>query len=358
MNTRQIIVVMLGMGIVVMSMPACEEDSQKEEEETPVLNFLWIPKELKNDVFETGRDGARKKARELSDFVGDYDINIIYAGTESAADVEGQAALVREALDLGVDGVAVSCNTPDGLKDAINEVVAAGVPVMTFDSDSPDSERFTYLGVDNREGGALAAKILGISMADITSTQVALVSGVEGAANLDARIAGFETKLAEDYPDLEIIDTVYCDDDATESAALIEGLLADNPDLGGLFFVGLWPLFNCEDADCSEMMPLWDAAAKSGEVKTVVFDTLEFQLDFVQNGMVAGLIGQKYWGWGYDAVGILYDRVMDNKIFGDWTDSGIDVVCPNNVDEMMSMWQEVDFTQLLTPCKIDGITVD
>jgi ribose transport system substrate-binding protein len=100
-------------------------------------------------------------------------------------------------------------------------------------------------------------------------------------------------------------------------------------------------------------MPKWYAAAKAGEVKTVVFDTLDFQLDFVRVGMVQGLIGQKYFGWGYDTVQMLFDKVVNDKTFNkDWTDSGIDVVCPNNWQEMRAMWSSNDFTQDLSDCSL------
>ncbi len=346
---------LLALGSLVSACSSNEPSSNKQE--LPTLDFLWIPKELKNQVFETGRYAALAKAEQLT-ALGDYEVNIVYLGTESAADVEPQAALVRQAKDLGVDGVAISCNAADGLRPAIDEVNAAGIPVLTFDSDSPASSRFTYLGIDNEQGGTLAAKALGKVMSDPARTKVALVSGVQGSANLEARIQGFKTALATEFPNLEIVDTVYCEDDGAKSAPLIEGLMAQNADLGGLFFVGLWPLFVCEGTDCSSHLPLWDAAARAGTVKTVVFDTLDFELEFVKAGMVSALIGQKYWGWGYDAVQMLYDHVVDNKEFSTWTDSGIDVVCPNNAEEMASMWRANDFTTPLTPCSLAGTTIE
>lgn len=341
--------------MLVSACSSSEPSSSKPE--LPTLDFLWIPKELKNQVFETGRYAALAKAQQLT-ALGDYEVNILYLGTESAADIEQQAALVRQAKDLGVNGVAISCNSAAGLQPAIDEVSAAGIPVMTFDSDSPASSRFTYLGIDNEQGGTLAAKVLGKVMSDPARTKVALVSGVQGAANLEARMSGFKSTLAAQFPNLEIVDTVYCEDDGAKAAPLIESLLAKNADLGGLFFVGLWPLFVCEGTDCSGKLPLWDAAARAGTVKTVVFDTLDFELEFVKSGMVSGLIGQKYWGWGYDAIQMLYDHAVDNKEFSTWTDSGIDVVCPNNVEEMASMWRVTDFTTPLTPCLLGGTTLE
>ncbi len=346
-----------GWAIGVLLSACTQEKPVENESETRVLKFMWIPKELGNEVFETGRDGAFAKADELS-ASGLYDIELTYAGPASALDVEGQSFYIGNAIEYEYDGIAISCNTTAGLDAAIGEAVEKGIPVMTFDSDSPGSNRFTYLGIDNEHGGAAAAKILGLSMIDDSLPKVAIVSGVEGAANLDARVKGFTDAVKEKFPALELLDPVYCNDDGNEAATLIEGLLADNPDIGGFFFAGLWPLFVCDETDCSKSMPLWNAAAASGQVKTVSFDTLAFELPFVEKGLLSGLIGQKYWGWGYDAVQMLFDHIVDDKSFSDWTDSGLDVVCANNVDEMITAWENADFTTLLEPCKIDGVTVE
>lgn len=343
---------------IALLLGSCTQEKTVENESEPTaLKFMWIPKELGNEVFETGRNGGFAKADELS-ASGRYNIELTYAGPESALDVDGQSFYIGNAVAHEFDGIAISCNSTAGLEEAINEAVAAGIPVITFDSDSPGSNRFTYLGIDNEHGGAAAADILGLTMTDALRPKVVIVSGVEGAANLDARVKGFSDAVKEKFPELDLLDPVYCNDDRNEAATLIEGLLADNPDIGGFFFAGLWPLFVCEGTDCSENMPLWNAAATAGRVKTVSFDTLAFELPFVEKGMISGLIGQKYWGWGFDAVQMLFDHIVNEKSFSDWTDSGLDVVCANNVDEMVAAWETADFTTPLPPCKIDDVTVE
>lgn len=324
------------------------------------IKFLWIPKDPSNQVFQVGLEGARAKADELS-AGGALRVEVVYDenAPDSATDAEGQAEIVRSAIDLHLSGVAVSCNSANGLKDAIDEVAAAGIPVMTFDSDSPDSQRFTYLGVNNKAGGVLAAKILGTAMGKSAERKkVAVVSGVKGTANLDARVDGFLETIHADFPDLVPFDeAAYCDDKEEIAATLIEGLIENNADLGGIFFVGLWPLYLCEGTDCSQKMPRWSSAAKKGTIKTVAFDTLAFELDFVKEGLIAGLVGQRYWGWGSESVQMLYDRLVRNQQFLEWTDSGIDVVCANNLGEMEKMWKLERLTPQLSDCVINGVTI-
>jgi ribose transport system substrate-binding protein len=72
----------------------------------------------------------------------------------------------------------------------------------------------------------------------------------------------------------------------------------------------------------------------------------------VKGGKLHGLIGQKYYGWGYDSMVISYDRVTANKQFQAFSDSKFDVVCSSNVDQMASMWAAQDFTKTLPECDL------
>jgi ribose transport system substrate-binding protein len=64
------------------------------------------------------------------------------------------------------------------------------------------------------------------------------------------------------------------------------------------------------------------------------------------------MIGQKYWGWGYDSIQILHDRITAHKTFPAYIDTGFDVVCSDNVKAMEAMWVSHDFTVALPPCAL------
>ena len=301
--------------------------------------FAWIPKALNNPVFALGRDGAFKKASEITDR-GPDSVDVIYTGSV-ASDAAEQVRVMEDIIAKGVDGIGISVNDPTALEDVINKAMGAGIPVMCWDSDSPKSKRFTYLGVNNFDGGKAAAELLVKAMG--TKGKVALLTGVPGALNLEERIRGFKEGI-KPYPDIEIAATVACYDDINKGVEVVEETMLANPDLNGWFLVGLWPLFAEKGS-----MPLWEKAAKSGKVMTVAFDTLPVELEYMKEGYLQGLVGQKYWGWGYDTIQMLYDHVAKGKKFPDWVDSGMDIVTTHNVDAMATAWKTHDFTKPLPP---------
>lgn len=305
----------------------------------PKLTLAWVHKSLGNPVFDLGGQAAQYMADQLS-ASGPYDVEVIIAGPVSADAVE-QARVIDDLIARQVDGIAVSCNDPTACIDPIDRAVAAGIPVMTWDSDSPESRRFTYLAIDNYAAGKQAAILLAEALEG--KGKVAVLTGVPGGLNLEQRVAGFSDGL-QAYPELSIVATVASNEDISRGVQGVEEVMQAHPDLRGWFFAGMWPLFADRGA-----MPLWEAASHAGTLKTVAFDTLPLELELLRDGYLEALIGQKYWGWGADSIQILYDYLVHQREFPPTIDTGMDIVTRRNVDTMITMWQANDFTMPLPP---------
>jgi ribose transport system substrate-binding protein len=207
---------------------------------------------------------------------------------------------------------------------------------MTWDSDSPQSQRFAFLSIDNYKAGQAAADLL--AKAIDGRGKVALLTGVPGALNLDQRVRGFKDRLAA-YPGMQVVATIASNEDINLGVQGVEETLQAHPDLRGWFFVGLWPLVADRGA-----MPLWEQAARTDKLKSVAFDTLPIELNLLRDGYLDALIGQKYWNWGYDSVQMVYDYAVAGKRFPAFIDTGFDIVTRNNVAAMARAWQTNDFS--------------
>lgn len=291
-----------------------------------------------NPVFELGQRGAMQRAQELS-AQGPITVELLTVGPASADAME-QARIIDDLIARGVDGIAVSCNDPTACAAPINRAVESGIPVMTWDSDSPQSQRFSFLSIDNYASGRTAADQLATAIDG--HGKVAIITGVPGALNLQQRVDGFNDRLAEAYPNMQVVRVVASNEDINLGVQGVEETMQAHPDLRGWFFAGVWPLF----ADRGSM-PLWEATARNGTVKTVTFDSLPFELDLLRDGYLYALIGQKYWRWGYDSVQMVYDHVLSGKRYPVFIDTGIDIVTQKNVDAMAEAWKTNDFSKPL-----------
>ena len=295
----------------------------------PELTIAWIPKALDNPIFELGRRGALQKAAELS-ARGPYDVHVEIVGPVSA-DAADQMRLMNDVISRGVDAIAVSCTDPTACIEPINRAAAAGIPVLTWDSDSPQSQRFTYYGVDNYLAGRAAGNLLVSAIKG--HGEVAILTGVPGSYNLEERIRGFKDVMAN-FPQVRILTMVASNDDINLGVQVLEETMQAYPQLDGWFFAGMWPLFAERDS-----MPFWQEAASQHGLQTVAFEALPVELELLQDGYLFGLVGQKYWGWGYDTIQIIYDHLVYGRRYPKFVDSGISVVVPENVDAYIATWK-------------------
>ena len=118
---------------------------------SPGLKIAMIAKSSTNPVFLSARTGAEAAARELSQKHG-VPIEIVWL-TPPAEDGQVQAQRLAQAVNAGATAALISCSDAGKVTGAINDAVARGVPVMTFDSDAPESKRFAFLGIDDVKAG-------------------------------------------------------------------------------------------------------------------------------------------------------------------------------------------------------------
>ena len=272
--------------------------------------FAVIPKQKDNPVFSYARAGAMAKAKELG-------VEVIWDAPERNDEVK-QAQILETFVRQGLDGIAVSCSNPHVLKKAIDKAADAGIPVVTWDSDSPESKRSAFFGVNDYECGRIIGEELGQQIGG--KGKVALMSGVQGAQNLTTRLKGCTDVFKAKYPDIKVVTTAYCDDDVPKSVLLITSVMAEHPDLAGWGMVGGWPLFAKNGLN----------AITPGKTKVVSVDPLPECWPWIEKGYAQVMIGQKVFDWGGKSVELLNKLHKGEKLAEadakGFVDSGVDIV--------------------------------
>lgn len=272
--------------------------------------FAMIPKQKDNPVFAYARQAAEQRAEELG-------VELLWDGPPSN-DPAAQASLIETFVSQGVDGIAVSASNPETLKRAIDKAVEAGVPVVTWDSDAPNSQRAAFYGIDDEATGRMLGEELVALLPE--GGKVAILSGVPGAENLERRVRGARAVL-EAADGIEVLPVVYGDDDIPRSVEAIADTMAEHPDLAGWVLVGGWPLFARNGLD----------AVEPGRTKVVAVDPLPETWPWIEDGHVQVIVGQKVFGWGRESVNLLHALATGQPIDADengFVDSGVDIVVP------------------------------
>lgn len=191
------------------------------------LSITMLPKNLGNPYFDTSTAGAEAAAEELG-------ADLEEVGPETASP-DAQVSYINTVAQQGKDALILSANDPDALCDAIDEARSADVKVITFDADTNPECRDLFINQATAEG--IAAKQLELISEQIGgSGEIAILSAAANATNQNAWIEMMETELADnpDYADIELVDTVYGDDEDQKSFDQTEALLQNHPDLKGI----------------------------------------------------------------------------------------------------------------------------
>src|SRR5262245_55677891 len=115
------------------------------------LRIALIGKSSTNPVFLSARTGAEMAARDVTAHQG-VPVGVMWV-TPPRAGGRIQAQRIEQAVSEGAGAILISCSDASKVTAAIDAAVDRGVPVMTFDSDAPDSKRFSFYGPDDRRIG-------------------------------------------------------------------------------------------------------------------------------------------------------------------------------------------------------------
>src|SRR6478735_10783684 len=189
------------------------------------VQITMLPKNLGNPYFDTSTAGAKKAADEFGGSVEEVG--------PDAASPDAQVSFINTAAQQGVGALIVSANDPEALCDALDEASSAGVKVVTFDSDTNPECRDLYINQATAEGIAKSqVDLIADQIGD--EGEIAILSAAANATNQNAWIEMMEKELADNHPNIELVDTVYGDDDDQTSFDKTAALLQSHPDLKGI----------------------------------------------------------------------------------------------------------------------------
>jgi ribose transport system substrate-binding protein len=259
---------------------------------------------------------AFRGMQDAAEYLG---VEAVYTGIPEY-DVTGEVRVLEETLALAPDGVVLTVAQADALQPTIDNAIAAGIPLVTFDADSPLSKRYSFLGTGNYAAGVMAARYIG----GLADGGKAAVITVPSQNNLAQRTQGFLDTIAAEYPNITTGDSFIVDNQNTSEAAAsgLAALLQAEPDIRGVF-----------SSNAQAAIGAASALREAGLLETVHhigFDFDEGTLDLIDNGQLGATLAQGTWQMGFWGLLFAY-MVRNTKIesVSDWATAGISPLPPN-----------------------------
>jgi ribose transport system substrate-binding protein len=217
--------------------------------------------------------------------------------------------------------------------EVINKAVESGVPVITFDTDSPNSKRLSYVSTDNSYLGEFLCKFMVEKL--MGGEGIVGITGRPAQLNIRQRMDGFAKRAASDYPKIKIVGPVDNQGDLVKSTAACAALLQANPKMKTIFAAdgigAAGATQACEDAG-------------RADIKIMTVDSTQDVLDLIKAGKIYGTVAQNTFNMGYWAMMemYIYTHTLVSP-FNNWKaekisplppyiNSGVDIVTKQNAD--------------------------
>ena len=192
------------------------------------LDMVLLPKFLGILPFDQAHQGALEAEKELKNTKP-----LQFLGPTPDNSVAGQIEIVTNATTQGVAAIMMSNNSGDQIVPAAKAAQAKGIKVVTWDSPIPsaDGEDVFVAQVDFTEIGKVMAD-MALSILGANGGKFAILSASPDAANQNAWIAAMKEALKDPkYAKLQLIDTVYGNDQSEQSYNQANALVDKYPDM-------------------------------------------------------------------------------------------------------------------------------
>ncbi|HRW47253.1 MAG: ABC transporter substrate-binding protein [Caldilinea sp.] len=268
-----------------------------------------ISKGFQHQFWQAVKLGSEQAAADLN-------VDITFEGPATESEVDKQIEMLTAALAKNPAAICFAALDTQAAIPLLEEAQAKGIPVVGFDSGVDSDIPVATASTDNIAAAALAAD----KMAELIGGegQVAvLVHDQTSRTGIDRR-DGFLNRMAEAYPNIEIVNVDYGAGDHLKSTDLAKAVMQANPDLKGYF-----------GANEGSIIGVLNAATELGKEGLVIigYDSGAQQIQAIRDGLQAGAITQNPIGIGYKCVeaavkainGEPVDKVIDTGFF--WYDA-------------------------------------
>lgn len=270
------------------------------------FTIALIPGLTTDAFYITMRKGAEAAAEALG-------AELVFQGAP-----EFNAVLQVPVLDAVIarqpDAILIAPTDKTQLIQPLKKAADAGIPVITVDTFIGDGKYQTgsgdadfpisYIASDNVLGGRMAAQALAESIGGEGKVYVSNVK--PGVSTTDQREQGFKEEMAEKYPNVEVLETQFNDDDANKAASQLQAVFARNPDLKGVFGANLFSALGAGNGV--------QQAGQTGKVRVVAFDAPTSIVDNINSGLVDVAIAQHPAEIGYYGVVSAYAYLTGQSI--------------------------------------------
>ena len=234
-----------------------------------------------------------------------------------------QVAILSSLMETGVNAIALLPIEAPEVAAKVRAIIAAGVPVVTFNSDLSEAGCLCFVGQDHLAGGRVAGSLMGRM---VQSGRVGLIASSHHLRCHVLRSRGFKEKLAAAWPWVSVVATEENEDrdDLAEAQAL--HLCRTEPELCGIYLTG---------GGAAGLGRALRQAGAAGRVRVVTHDFVPSTVQLLKERVFDFAIGQDPVAQGYLPIKILHAYLTSKKRpLAPFVPTRIDIRTDDNIDDV------------------------
>ncbi len=280
---------------------------------SPTEKYVLIAASTKIPYWQTALAGLSHAANEMK-------VKAEMKGPDSY-DTKAEHDAFQSAVAEKPSGILISAADASVMTPDINAALGQGIPVLTVDSDAPDSQRLFFVGTDNYNAGVLGGHLTS-KLLDGKGNVVIFTEPAQ--SNLKDRLHGYQDIFAE-HPGIKVSQIVDMKGDPTIVFDTTKQLLDSKTKVDA---------FVCLEAiSCPEVGEVVNRANMAGKVTVVAMDSDQRTTDWIQKGVISATIAQRPFTMAYYGTKLLDDlhHHMPTPLTKNWSQSATSPV-PTFVD--------------------------
>lgn len=258
-------------------------------------HVLLIGQEIDNPYWSRILSGAREAAREEGVYL------------EYRAPLTTDLELHQRLIELGTyeraHGILTQGLNAKRFSPFINRAIEAGVPVITVDTDAPESRRIAYVGTYNYYAGRQA----GQELLRITGgkSDIGIITGSFETTSFAERVQGFLDVL-HPFPEMRVVDIVSSDINRIYAAEKADQLLRAHPEITAFF--------GTSALDGPGIAEAIRRHHREGKVVVIAFDDMPETLEAIREGIIDVTIAQNPELIGYHSMKLMVKSLKGQPI--------------------------------------------
>ena len=258
------------------------------------ITFAYLLPASARPFFDKVISGIKRAQKELSDYGVTVDIKFF-----KDFKTETHIKEINKIASQGYSGYCfTTIDTPE-VQLAVHKIIKSGKPVVSVNTDIPDSGRICYVGTDYNRAGKTAAGMLALTTQK--PLDILIITGSYNIRGHNERIKGFTEGLALHNIQYKIIDSIEAQDDDTFSYEKSIQLINQNASINCVFVAGAGTEGVCRAVE----------ELKRTDIQVIAFDEVPGIKKYIRSGILKFTIGQEPEIQGYMGIQRLFSWLME-----------------------------------------------